>query len=168
MTMRRFALFSDTSAQAATEMVLVMPILLAILFGAAEVGYYFYQEHIVVDAVRDGARVGARQPLEDVGCGGVDPAAETSIKAATRLTSPNAADEPENRRLYYWDSDESVTVAVTCVDNDGYAGVYSNLAQLPRIRVSADVAYPTLLSTLGIGDLTLSVRAASEAAMVGS
>ena len=168
MTMRRASLLSDTSAQAAAEMMLVLPMLLALMFGAGEVGYYFYQEHVLVDAVRDGARFAARQPPEEVSCAGIDSDTETSIKTATRLISPGALDTAENRRITYWDSNDSVTVTVSCPDNDGFEGLYVNMAELPRVRVAAEVGYQSLFSFLGLGNLTLSVEAASEAAVVGA
>ena len=145
-----------------------MPLMLTLMFGSAELGHYFYQEHIVVDAVRDGARFAARQTVDDVGCAGVDADVATSVKRATRLVSPNAADIEANRRIYNWDSDATVTVSVACTENDGFGGLYVNMADLPRVRVEAIVSYNSLLSFLGFGGLSLNVRAASEAAVVGS
>ena len=55
----RARLSSDRRGAAAAEMALVTPLLLVILFGAVELGNYFYNEHIVVKAVRDGARFAA-------------------------------------------------------------------------------------------------------------
>ena len=147
---------------------MVLPIFLPLIFGAAELGYYFHQEHVVVDAVRDGARFAARQTIDDMSCAGVDAGVETSIKSATRLISPNAADTTENRRISNWASNDSVTVTVSCAENDGFEGLYSNMADLPRVRIDADVAYQSLFSQLGFGDLTINVRASSEAAVVGS
>lgn len=167
MNVRRL-LRNDTSGQAAVEMVLVMPILITLMFGSAEVGHYFYQEHIVVDAVRDGARYAARQSLANVNCTGIDAGVETSVKRATRLISPNAADTAENRRIQSWADDDSVTVSVTCSENDGFGGIYVNMTELPRVRVEALVAYDSLFSFLGFGNLGLNVVAASEAASVGS
>ena len=46
----------DTRANAAVEMALVAPLLLAILFGSVELGNYFMNEHELIKAVRDGAR----------------------------------------------------------------------------------------------------------------
>ena len=164
--MRR-TIIRNRSGQAAAEMALVMPILLVLLFGAAEVGHYFYQEHIVVDAVRDGARYAARQSLDDVNCAGVETGVETSVKKATRLISPNAADTAANRRISNWDSDETVEVSVSCSENEDFAGIYVNMADLPRVRVEATVAYSSLLGFIGLGDLGLNLVAASEAAVVG-
>lgn len=164
----RHILSGNTSGHAAAEMAMVMPLLLLIMFGSVEVGHYFYQEHIVVDAVRDGARYAARQSFDDVNCAGVDAGVATSVKRATRLISPNAADTAENRRIQNWDSDDTVTVSVTCADNEDFAGLYANMLELPRVRVDAVVAYNSLFSFLGFGNLSLSVAASSEAAAVGA
>ncbi len=165
---RRRTLKGDTSGQAAAEMALVLPLLLVVMFGSAELGHYFYQEHIVVDAVRDGARYAARQPLDDLNGAGVDADVLASVKRATRLVSPNAADTADNRRISNWDSDDTVTVSVTCSDNEGFAGLYANMTELPRVRVEAIVAYNSLFSFVGLGQLSLNVAASSEAAAVGS
>ena len=167
MSARR-TLGSDTSGHAAAEMAMVLPLLLLIMFGSIEVGHYFYQEHIVVDAVRDGARYAARQTFDDVNCAGIDADVETSVKRATRLISPNAADTAENRRIVSWDSDDTVDVSVTCSSNVGFTGLYTNMADLPRVRVDADVDYTAIISFLGFGNLNLRVAASSEAAVVGA
>src|SRR2546423_12493520 len=40
------------------EAVLVFPLLLALMFGTTEYGYYFYVKHTLEGAAREGARVG--------------------------------------------------------------------------------------------------------------
>ena len=167
MTTRR-SLISNQSGHAAAEMALVTPLLILLMFGSAELGYYFYQEHIVVDAVRDGARYAARQSFDDLNCAGVDADVETSVKRATRLVSPNAADTEDNRRIYNWDSDDSITVSVACGENEGFAGLYANMADLPRVRVDATAPYNSVFAFLGLGGPSLSLAASSEAAAVGA
>ena len=46
---------------AAVEFALVLPLLLAIVLGAIDWGYYFFVEQVVVNAAREGARVGTLQ-----------------------------------------------------------------------------------------------------------
>src|SRR3982750_3583479 len=61
----------ETSATAAVEMALSLPILLALICGSVEVGNYFMDEHRLVKAVRDGARFAARQDISYfTGCSG--------------------------------------------------------------------------------------------------
>jgi hypothetical protein len=59
--MMHSACTSTGVAAAAAEMALVMPLLLTILFSLVEAGNYFYTEHVLVKAVRDGARYAGRQ-----------------------------------------------------------------------------------------------------------
>src|SRR5262245_31034970 len=80
--MRRFArLARDRRGSAAAEMALVAPLLCAILIGSVEVGSYFYNEHILTKAVRDGARYAARQSFTLYTCTG---APTGSVVANTR------------------------------------------------------------------------------------
>ena len=51
----------DRRGAAAAEMALVLPLLLTIMVGSVELGSFFYNEHILAKAVRDGARYAARQ-----------------------------------------------------------------------------------------------------------
>ncbi len=78
---------TDETGAAAAEMALVTPLLLIIMFGALESGKFFWDEHIVVKAVRDGARFAGRQKFADMACDG-EPANEEAIKNLTRLGTP--------------------------------------------------------------------------------
>ena len=113
MTWRRpaQAFARDRKGSAAAEMALVMPLLLALGFGCFELGNYFWNNHIVGKAVRDGARYAARQPFVKLGCGpGVtDAATETNIKNVTRTGTIAGG----NARVRGWDNSE-VTVTVEC------------------------------------------------------
>lgn len=46
---------------AAVEFALVLPLLLTIVFGTIEWGYYFFNREIVVNSAREGARAGTLQ-----------------------------------------------------------------------------------------------------------
>ena len=46
---------------AAVEFALVLPLLLLILFGTIEWGYYFFNREIVINSAREGARAGTLQ-----------------------------------------------------------------------------------------------------------
>ena len=62
--MSRFAaLLADRSGSSAAEMALVTPLLLVLMFGTFELGYFFLSEHVVQKAVRDAARYAARLPM---------------------------------------------------------------------------------------------------------
>lgn len=49
---------------AAVEFALVLPLLLTILFGTIEWGYYFFTRQIVINSAREGARVGTLQSMQ--------------------------------------------------------------------------------------------------------
>ncbi len=57
---------SSTSQRgaAAVEFALVLPLLLTILFGTIEWGYYFFNREIVINSAREGARVGTLQSMQ--------------------------------------------------------------------------------------------------------
>src|SRR6059058_2189248 len=54
-------LLRDEAANAAAEMAMVTPLLLVLMLGCTELGNYFWNEHTLLKAVRDGARYAARQ-----------------------------------------------------------------------------------------------------------
>jgi hypothetical protein len=157
----------DCRGSAAIETVLILPISLALIFSAADLGNYFYKEHIVVGAVRDGARFAARQQFDFIGCDFEDPAALGNIKKATRLISPVAAEGASNRRIGYWEIDSTVTVTRLCQASTGHGGMYDGFDTVPRVRVNADVNYRSLFTALGLSGLDLKIRASSEAAVMG-
>ncbi len=64
----RRSLWRNDEAAAAAEMALVLPLLLALMFGVAELGRYFWSEHILLKGVRDGAIYAARQRVDNFNC----------------------------------------------------------------------------------------------------
>jgi len=55
---------SDRGASA-VEFGLVLPLLVLVLMGILDWGYYFFTEQVVVNAAREGARAGSLQALDD-------------------------------------------------------------------------------------------------------
>jgi Flp pilus assembly protein TadG len=49
---------------AAVEFALVLPVLLLVILGAIDWGYYFYLQQIVVNGAREAARAGSLQPTD--------------------------------------------------------------------------------------------------------
>jgi Flp pilus assembly pilin Flp len=171
MRERLHQLGSDERGAAAAEMAMVTPLLLVLLFGALETGKYFLDEHVVVKAVRDGARFAARQSFAEMPCGG--PAGnETEIQNQVRFGRPNPGSaEP---RLSYWDDNQTITVTVACHDNspgaDGtrsYAGVYTERDDVPYVTVSATVPYEPLAALVGLDFEGLNVTASNQAPVLG-
>jgi Flp pilus assembly protein TadG len=173
----------DQSASAAVEMALVTPLLLAILFGAAEMGNFFMTEHVVEKAVRDGARYAARLPLASAyDCPTTvfaDPNATNNI---INVTETGAVSGSGFARLpaSYWNrtcgaDTQTITVNVTCVhkddidtENTGNTGIYTGLnGDIPVVTVSARVKYLSVLGTLGFNTTNLCLNAESKAALQG-
>jgi hypothetical protein len=150
-------------------MALVMPLLLVLLFGAVELGSYFWNEHIVQKAVREGARYAARQPVTGFLCPGatVDSDTEDRIKTVTRTGLVSGG----TTRVRDWDDAEiSITVECQATPSGIYAdGIYKDLPGGARtVTVVAAVPYLSLFGAVGGFDPTgLQVRAQSHAAVFG-
>jgi Flp pilus assembly protein TadG len=161
------ALMRDRRATASVEMALSLPLLIALLFGAFELGNYFMTEHIVVKAVRDGARYAARRPYSDYA--GCTPSGSviTDTQNVTRTGQVASGGEP---RFESWSDPDSITVRAECDTSGPYAdaGVFVNAPDgAPVVRVSATVPYTPLFAQLGIARATLHLNAQSEAAVTG-
>ena len=59
-------LIRDKRASASVEFVRALPMVLTLLFVGLEAGHFFWTEHKLVKAVRDGARFASRANIEDV------------------------------------------------------------------------------------------------------
>ena len=175
-TVKRLA--SNRSGSAAAEMALTMPLLLLLLFGAFELGYFFMSEHVVLKAVRDSARYAARLPVTDgtttfYNCSGtptVESGTEQKIQRVARFGDPDAT---SGARLFGWTADNMTTVTLAC-DTDvthSYVnkGVYTEFPDgVPVVTVSASVPYPTLFGIIGFGTTSLTLNAQSQAAVFGA
>jgi Flp pilus assembly protein TadG len=150
-------------------MALVMPILLALMFGSAELGNYFMNEHKLVKAVRDGARFAARRPFSDYPtCSTVT----TTLRDDTRnvvmngyLNLTGATTTTPNIQA------SNIIVSTSCATTAGgqtMLGIYrgrTNGAQI--VTVSATVNYWPILSSFGFRGFGMTLNAASEAAVGG-
>ena len=158
----------DRSGSAAAEMALVLPILLVLLFGSIELGYYFMSEHVVDKAVRDASRYAARLPLADYpSCTSVDPTAEQQIQRLARTGEPDGT----TSRLAGWTDDTMTTVSISCPGTGTYAnaGIYTDFPNgAPVVPVTAAVPYSTLFGILGLGASTLMLNASQQAAVIGA
>ena len=164
---------ASRSGVAAAEMVLMTPLLLVLMMGAFEVGNYFYSEHVVATAVRDGARYASRLPFTYYPCGGaINPtSAESNIKNITM----NGAISGGNQRLANWNNVNSVTVTFACVAS-GFTyvdnGIFRGLSGGVRfVTVTAVVPYKSLFARFGITNAHtlngINLVAQSQAAVVG-
>lgn len=157
-------LWGDNRAAAGAEMVFVLPILIALMFGCFELGRYFLDEHVVVKAVRDGARYAARQKFTNMPCGGTS-SVETNIKNIVRYGNTAGSGNP---RLSYWTNGSTISVSIACNTSGTYKGIYEGLAAgAPKVTVSASVPYTSLFGTLGFDTTGLALNAKSESAVMG-
>ena len=188
--MRTIRLFlRDRTASAATEMALLVPMLVILMFGGFEAGYYMWNQHKVIKAVRDGARFAGRMPMVAYDCssgtGLASPAVtvpgdtttvETAVKNMTRTGTISGLEKPV---VSGW-ANSGVTLAVTCGNSTGgsttQTGLFKNndptltsnkLNGAIRVRVTADTAYRPLFSTLGFSTVNIGLRASAQAVVMG-
>lgn len=150
---------------AGAEMALVLPMLLALMFGGLEGAHFFWTEHVVIKAVRDGARYAGRQSFAsyDCGAGTVASAKETAIQNLTRTGTPDGTGAAKVRG---WTSNNTVTVTVSCIEDAGGA-ITDEDGRVIVVRVGANVAYPSLFATLGFATGGLSLPATSQTVVMG-
>ena len=115
----RTGLFKDQSGSSAAEMALVTPFLIILMFGAFELGNYFLSEHVVVKAVRDGARYAGRLSFSNYSCPdeSSDNVPGGSVVADTRnIVRTGQLASNGNTRLIGWTDPDSITVTYDCID----------------------------------------------------
>lgn len=173
------ALPSCERGSAAAEMALCLPLLLIIMMGTVELGNYFLDEHVLVKAVRDGARFASRQSFTAFDCssGTADQdAVVTPTENLVRTGSPSGGTD----RLPGWSGATfSVTVAchtqvVSGQDSSGkpvsqtMSGIYSGYSTgAPVVTVTASVPYSAVLGAFGFTGLGYSLNASEQAAVAG-
>lgn len=160
MTVRR-AFVRDERGAAAAEMALILPLLLMLLFGGMEGGNFFWREHQVVKAAREGARFAARQSMEFYDCAAgtistvADANGETVEERIARVTAANLVGEPV------------VTVAMVGCAADSQFGLYAEKPDgAPIVSVNVTVPYQSLMATM-IFDDTMTLGASAQAAVMG-
>lgn len=167
------------SGSAAVEMALCLPLLLGLAFGSVELGNYFLSEHVLVKAVRDGARFAARQSFTAYDCtdGSADQAiVVTPTENVVRTGLPAGGTD----RLPNW-STATFSVTVECIqqvttgkDSAGNAvteqmeGIYAGSTDGAQVvTVSASVPYRPVLAAFGFSGFGLSLNASQEATVSG-
>jgi Flp pilus assembly protein TadG len=163
-------LVRDQRGNAAAEMAMVTPLLLILMFGCVELGNYFWNEHTLLKAVRDGARYAARQGFSNYpDCSNVD----TTLRDNTRnVVMYGYLSDTSGGALTPNISVSNVTVGTSCkttVDMQNMTGLYQdrpNGAQI--VTVSATVTYrPVIAVALGFSGVGYQLYARSEAAVTG-
>ena len=166
MTMKLLLSFkSCTKGAAAAEMALVTPLLVAIMFGAFEAGNFFWSQHVVSKAVRDGARFAGRRPLTDYADSTCVPV--TGVITDTRNVTRTGRVTAGTPRIGGWTADTTVTVTAVC-SSGTTGGIYRNeVGGAPVVTVSATVPYNSLFGLLGFNTTGLSMEADAQASVMG-
>lgn len=158
----------DQNGAAAVELAMMMPLLLMLTFAGLEGAHYLYVEHQVVKGVRDGARFAARQPFSNYSCGSTtisNAGTETTIKNVTRYGTPSVANG-QKPLVSTW-TDAGTTVSVSCPATAITTGIYSSMANAPRVTVAANIDYPSLFQVITGLRSSFRLHSTSQAAVVG-
>ena len=176
----RFSLLASERASAAVEMALVMPLLLALMMGSAEIGNYFMSEHRLIKAVRDGARFAARQDFSYYpasSCGGSPDTA--NVVTPTQAVVMNGY-LTGGTLVTAGVQSSNITVTVVCTQTAGtttMGGIYSKRGAVcgggatapcaQAVRVTAQVPYWPILASFGFRGWGMQLNASSQAAVTG-
>ena len=153
-------------------MALVTPLLLILMMGTFELGNFFMNEHILVKAVRDGARFAGRLPFSYYdACGGepTSPAGDTrNPMAEIRSLVQTGLLSGGGNKLRNWDA-ATITVTTNCTTMGGtIQGIYRGRATgAPRVTVTASVPYQSVLASFGFTGVGLNLNASQHAAVMG-
>lgn len=154
---------------AAAEMALVLPLLMTIMLGSVELGSYFYNEHILMKAVRDGARYAARQNFNHYDACSGEPTgtvvSETRALVRTSLLAGGADRFPDIE-------DGDITLDMSCEtapDGEIISGIYrGRVTGAPVVTVTASVDYtPVIGAAFGFSGVGFKLNATEEAAVMG-
>lgn len=164
--MRRRSIMRDRKGSAAVEMALVTPLLLIIMFGSVEVGNYFYNEHLLTKAVRDGARYAARQNFSFYSaCTG---APTGTVVAETRNLVKTGYVTGTGDRLAAWNAN-TITLDTSCNTALALTGIYrGKTTGAPVVTVAATVPYTPIVGTaFGFSGSGITLNATQKAAVTG-
>ncbi len=166
MIVRRF--LDDTRAVAATEFVLLLPMLIVLLFVGTEAGHFVWSQHKLVEAVRDGARYASRLQIDKVCDGPTEVLAGADLAAVKLITRTGQLSNPAAMPAVPGWIEAEVDVDVVC-ESFVDTGIYTDLnAAGPIVTVRASgVGYPSLFNRLGGFPPSISLSAKSSAAVIG-
>jgi Flp pilus assembly protein TadG len=168
------SLIRNEHGAAGAEMALMVPLLLVLMFGSFEMGNFFWNEHKVVKAVRDGSRFAARQSFPKFSCSqtniligdGSTNADTTFITQVKNLTRTGNIAGTGNPKVYGW-TNAQITVSVSCPATAVNTGIYKGLTNAPRVTVAAAVPYPSLFGALGFNASAINLNAQAQSSVMG-
>lgn len=160
---------------AAAEMAMVTPLLIILMFGAFELGNYFLSEHVVVKAVRDGARYASRMGFSNFTCSSASTGTAVSDPVLTNTRNLVRTGQPSvggTERLAGWTDETTISVTYDCIDastaTPAYTGIYRGMTYVPVVQVAVeDLDYTTLFSNIGFSSATLELNAESQVPVMG-
>lgn len=156
---------------------MVAPLLILLMFGSIELGYYILNEQSLENATRSAARYAARLPLaESYSCDPPTVTSEAQSKivnvAVTGKVDPSATDP---KALPFGTADQpcstggtSLSVTVRCVSKDEYPGLWRGYdGDIPVVKVAGAVRYRPLFAPIAFESGALCVRSDSETPVIG-
>jgi len=139
---------------AAVEFVMVLPLLALLLFGTIDLGRLLADYQTAAQGIRDAARYLSRADPAALGidCAlGVVDDGSTPVLEAMNLAMTGTIDGSGGYVLGYWTNSSSlaaagIAVSVFCEDNSagGLGGLYTEVAAVPSLHVSAAISFPLL------------------------
>lgn len=165
----------DRGGNAAAEMAMVTPLLLILMMGCVELGNYFWNEHVLLKAVRDGARYAARQGFSTFSTctsTGTDLSSATVGSNTKKVVQKGSLDSTQPDLLPNW-STATFTLTATCdtaqVGGQTMSGLYkANANGWAKVKVDATLTYrPVLAVALGFSGVGYQISAESQAAVTG-
>jgi Flp pilus assembly protein TadG len=139
----------DRRGVAAVEFALLLPMLLVLLVGIAEVGRYLGQAEAVEKGLRAGAMFAARQALTS---GNLSGAAETTI---TNLVQRGTLDTSGSYLAGGW-GESGATLTITTTSTPSGAGMDVTVIELTA-TLPYDEMLPGMLAFVGISSLSLTM-----------
>lgn len=156
----------DRRGSASAEFALALPMMMALMFGGFEAGHFFWTEHKLVKAVRDGARYASRLPVEDL-CDGATEVMSDDLEDTIQNVTATGRLADGAPKVPGWDPND-VAVTIGC---QGFVatGIYTGLGEAaPMVSISTGgVTYPSLFNGLGFLDSTIQMSAEASAAVAG-
>ena len=168
-------LIRDRSGSAAAEMAMVAPLLLIMMTGCLELGNYFWNEHMLLKSVRDGARYAGRQDFSNFStCSstGTDLSSATIGTNTKLVVQKGSLDSTQQDLVPNW---STVNFKLTCqsvttAGGQTMAGMYTNSPNgvAYNVKVEATLNYrPVIAVALGFSGVGTQLYAASQAAVSG-